>query len=129
MSERGNFTTGVILGTMLGVALGLLFAPESGDNTRARLSRRREELKRLAQEQAGRTAEQVRRTADDLASRVRANADEFVTRARTVADDVVERGRSLLEERADQLRQAYQTGRDAVVNSPDSPAGNADEPE
>jgi gas vesicle protein len=128
MSERGNFAAGVILGTMLGMALGILFAPEDGEHTRARLRRRREEYERLAREQAGRTADQMRRTADDLASRVRANTDEFVTLARAVAEDVVERGRSLLEERTDQLRRAYQTGRDAVVNPPGNPNGTDDEP-
>ncbi|HLN13149.1 MAG TPA: YtxH domain-containing protein [bacterium] len=103
MSERRDFAGGLLLGVLVGAALGVLFAPAAGNETRERLRREGEQLRDRAREQAERVTEQARRKADEVASRVR-----------STAGDVLERGRSVIEERAERLRDAYQAGRDSA---------------
>src|SRR5579875_889490 len=115
MNERRDFVAGVMLGALLGVALGILFAPAAGQETRDRLRREGEQLRARARDQADR----VRRTADEVAGRVRANADEIVTRVRSTAGDVLERGRGALDETTGRLRDAFESGREAVLRRSD----------
>jgi gas vesicle protein len=103
MSERRDFAGGLLLGVLVGAALGVLFAPAAGNETRERLRRESDQLRERAREHAERVAEQARRTADEVVSRVRSSAG-----------DVIDRGRSVIEERAERLRDAYQSGRDAA---------------
>ena len=104
MSERQNFAGGLLLGTLIGAAFGVLFAPAPGTETRDRLRREGEQLRDRTKEQADRLSEQARRTADEVVSRVR-----------STAGDMLDRGRSVMSERADRLRDAYQSGRDAAL--------------
>ena len=52
MSERGGFGS-FLLGLGVGAVLGFLFAPEPGDASRTKLSRKLGELRDLAAEKAG----------------------------------------------------------------------------
>jgi len=52
MSERGGFGS-FLLGLGVGAVLGFLFAPEPGDASRTKLSRKLRELRDLASEKAG----------------------------------------------------------------------------
>jgi gas vesicle protein len=82
MTERRDFAFGILFGAMMGLAIGLLFAPQTGNETRARIRREGGRLR-----------------------------DDFVARARDAAGDAVSRGRSAFEEGTDRLRQAFETGR------------------
>src|SRR2546426_203645 len=118
MEEPRDFLSGLIVGGLLGAALGLLFAPDVGERTRERLRKQGEELGSRAREQADRVAERVRETAGDVAERVRERADEFATKARSTAEDVLEHGRTVLEEKSGRLKRAYQEGRDSAGGRP-----------
>jgi len=53
VSERGSGFGSFLLGLGLGAVLGFLFAPEPGDATRTKLTRRLRGLRELATEKAG----------------------------------------------------------------------------
>lgn len=52
-SERESGVGSFVLGIVVGVALGLLFAPEGGEALRGKLARRLRALRALAAEKAG----------------------------------------------------------------------------
>lgn len=52
--KTGDFLAGVFVGALIGAALGLLFAPEPGEETRERVVERARKLKEAASER-GRT--------------------------------------------------------------------------
>jgi len=95
MEEPRDFLSGLIVGGLIGAAFGLLFAPEPGDRTRERLRRQSGEWGGRAREQADRVA-------------------EIATKARSSADDVIKRGRDTFDEKTDQLRRAFEDGRDST---------------
>jgi gas vesicle protein len=59
----GGFAAGVIFGAMLGAGIALMFAPERGDTTRRRLSRRLTRLREEAAEGLERAGARTRREA------------------------------------------------------------------
>lgn len=127
MDDSRDFMSGLIIGGLVGVAVGLLFAPEAGDQTRERVRKQSREWTSRARESAERVADQVRTTAGDVVERVREGADEIAERARTTTGDVLQRGRAVVDEKADRLRRAYKEGRDSAgwsherSNAPENP--------
>ena len=115
MNARRGVATGIVLGGLTGVALGLLLAPASGQETRTRLRREGERLGDRAHQQVNCVAEHVRRTADDAGDRIWVGANEVSSRARTAVSDTVERGRTVLHDRSERLREAFQSGWDAML--------------
>lgn len=70
MSEReggSSFLIGFIIGTLAGVAVGLLYAPKSGKETRALLKEKVGEVR----EKAGEMTEKAREVASEAGKRVR----------------------------------------------------------
>lgn len=128
MNERRDFALGLFLGSLLGAALAILYAPRTGEETRARIRRQSEELGQRARERAGEVAVRVRQRADEVVDRVRESADEFVMQAREAADDVVDRGRTILEQKSERLRRAFVSGRDAVAGRSAEQSRDTDEP-
>jgi len=90
------FLAGLILGGLTGAVVALLFAPQSGEETRRQLQEKGIELR----ERAETSAAQVRERYEDLAVEVRAKAEE-----------VSERGREILETRKAQLQEAVEEGK------------------
>jgi len=98
MSEDNKFPY-FFLGLGLGVAVGLLFAPKSGSETRELLLQKADEGK-----------EYLKRQGEQL---------------RSSAGDAIERGRSALARQRDQLSAAVEAGRQAyrdAVETAEAPA-------
>jgi gas vesicle protein len=100
MSDRdefGAFLVGFIVGGLSGAVVALLFAPQSGEETRAFIKDKSIELRDKAQI----TAEEAIARAEAAAAEARARADELAKQLRDrgqgVIEDVRERGKSAME--------------------------------
>ena len=100
MSDRdefGAFLVGFIVGGLSGAVVALLFAPQSGEETRALIKDKSIELRDKAQI----TAEEAIARADAAAAEARARADDLARqlreRGQTVVEDVRERGKTAVE--------------------------------
>lgn len=100
MSDRdefGAFLVGFIVGGLTGAVVSLLFAPQSGEETRALIKDKSIELR----DKASVTAEQALQKAEAVATEARARADELAkelkTRGETIVSDVKSRGKSALD--------------------------------
>ena len=111
MSDRdefGAFLVGFIVGGLSGAVVALLFAPQSGEETRALIKDKSVELRDKAQisaeeaiARAEAAAAEARARADDLARQLRERGqgvyDDVRERGKTVYDDVRERGKSAVD--------------------------------
>ena len=87
MDENNNSLSYFFLGLGLGVAVGLLFAPKSGAETRDLIMNNADEGK-----------EYLRRQGEGI---------------RDTATDLVDRGRSVINKQKDQINQAVEAGKQA----------------
>jgi gas vesicle protein len=94
MSEN-NFLKGLVVGGLLGLAAGLLFAPKSGKETRADICNRTEELLRAAKEEYEKGVEKT---------------SELYQTARADISGIAESGKQKIEETGSRLKQAVDAG-------------------
>jgi len=113
MSDRdefGAFLVGFIVGGLSGAVVALLFAPQSGEETRALIKDKSIELRDKAQM----TAEEAIARAEAVAADARARADELTRqlrdRSQEVVEDVRERGKSAMEAVRKTPKKADETG-------------------
>jgi gas vesicle protein len=100
--EFGAFLVGFIVGGVAGAVVSLLFAPQSGEETRALIRDKSIELRDRAAE-----------TAEDALARAEAAAAE----ARTRAEELARQARSRAEELAREVRTRGEGALDAVRKS------------
>ena len=100
MSDRdefGAFLVGFIVGGLSGAVVALLFAPQSGEETRTLIKDKSIELRDKAQI----SAEEAIARAEAAAADARARADELARQLRErgqgMVEDVRERGKSAVE--------------------------------
>jgi gas vesicle protein len=100
MSERdefGAFLVGFIVGGLSGAVVALLFAPQTGEETRALIKDKSIELRDKAQQ----TAEEALARAEATAQEARARADELARqlkeRGQEVYEDVRERSKGAVD--------------------------------
>lgn len=86
-SDRGGFTTGLLVGAVVGAAIALLFAPKSGEQTR-------QQLKDLADQQKDNLKNEWEKTKDKVATavdNVREKADLAAQHAENTVDTYAEK--------------------------------------
>ncbi|MCE9647863.1 MAG: YtxH domain-containing protein [Chloroflexi bacterium] len=100
MSDRdefGAFLVGFVVGGLTGAVVALLFAPQTGEETRALIKDKSIELRDKAQM----TAEEAYARAEQAAKEARHRAEELAhearERAEQLANEVRERGKGALE--------------------------------
>jgi gas vesicle protein len=93
-SRGWEFFTGFLMGGVVGAAVALLLAPQSGEETREMIRERGLEL----EDRAGDYVGEARRRAEDLAEDTRRRADEARQRGRMVLDEQRSRIESAIEE-------------------------------
>jgi len=122
MSERdefGAFLVGFIVGGLSGAVAALLFAPQSGEETRAVIKERSIELRDKAAEEA----EVAWKRAEAAAIEARDKAEEFTKQAMTQSEEITlkarERGKELVENTKESVKKA--TGRGKKLEEIEAP--------
>lgn len=93
MAEKTDFLAGLVIGTLVGIGLGMLFAPEAGERTRERLRGK-----------AGEMGGRLRGSAEEMTDRLRDRMDEVGGRMRTA----YERGRETMQQKRDDILERVQ---------------------
>ena len=101
MSDEGRgaeFLAGVIIGGLIGAAVGLLLAPQPGDETRAQLREKGIELR----ERVAELSEEARKKAEELHEEGRTAIEEQTARVKEAIDEgkkaATKKKKDLLEE-------------------------------
>lgn len=94
MNRSGkDFTFGLLTGTFIGAAVALLYAPDSGSNTRDKLSYRLstylDELNKLI--------DQLKDEKEKISSDAKQKSDKIVSDAKKQADDLIKEAETLLQ--------------------------------
>jgi gas vesicle protein len=113
MSERdefGAFLVGFIVGGLTGAVVALLFAPQSGQETRALIKDKSIELRDKAQV----TAEEAYARAEELATDARHRAEELTKEARARAAELTNEVRERATELTNEVRERGKSAMDAV---------------
>ncbi len=115
MSERdefGAFLVGFIVGGLTGAVVALLFAPQSGEETRAVIKERSIELRDKAAEEAEaawkraeEAALEARTKAEDLLKQAQAQGEEITLKAREKGQELVETTKSKSKELVDTTKE------------------------
>jgi gas vesicle protein len=125
MSEQDSdfvtFLAGFIVGGLVGTAVALLLAPQSGEETRAVIREKGIEIKdrtiATAEEtraRAEKALEEARIRADEALEDVRARAEEVTRLTRERAIELQQRGQVVLEEQKSRFDSVVETGKKAV---------------
>lgn len=94
---------GFLVGSVIGVATALLFAPRSGEETRAEIRDRAVELR-------DRTTETVK----DTVSQAKSRAYEIKGTVAEKAEELKQRGQQVISRKLDDVSQAAETGKQRV---------------
>jgi gas vesicle protein len=121
--EFGAFLVGFIVGGLSGAVVALLFAPQSGEETRALIKDKSIELRDKAQM----SAEEAVARAEAAAAEARARADEMSKqlrdRSQQMMDDARERGKGVM----DDVRERSKSAMDAVRSKVNKPSDESSE--
>ncbi|HEX8992301.1 MAG TPA: YtxH domain-containing protein [Anaerolineales bacterium] len=98
--EFGSFLVGFIVGGLTGAVVSLLFAPQSGEETRALIRDKSIELR----DRAADTAEEALARAEAAAAEARTRADELSKVARARAEDLAKEMRARGQEAVEAVR-------------------------
>jgi len=107
--EDNNRLSYFFLGMGLGVAIGILFAPKSGEETRELLRTKADEGKNYMKKRSV----EVRDSASNVVERGKKVVSERVERGKEVVSERVERGKAVVAKQKDQLAAAVEAGKAA----------------
>lgn len=120
-SDFGAFLSGLVIGGLVGAAVALLLAPQSGEETRTVIVEKSIELKDRAMEQAegartkvGEVAGAARERVTDAAEQARTKAGEVAAATKEKAAGLQQRGQVVLEEQKERLEKAIEAGKQAA---------------
>ncbi len=112
--DLGSFLSGLIIGGLVGAAVALLLAPQSGEETRTLIREKGIELK----DRAAETAEEARMRAESAAADARARADDLAAQARERAEELRRRGMEVYTEQRGRIETAINAGKEAAQRGP-----------
>jgi gas vesicle protein len=109
-AEVGAFFAGVLIGGLVGAAMALLMAPQSGAETRQQIGRASHDLRDRAQDML----EDARERAEATIADARRRAERIIEEARERAEHIVKEARSMAEQA---MRDAKAAAERAVPSS------------
>lgn len=95
-SDFGAFLSGFVIGGLVGAAVALLLAPQSGEDTRTLIRDKGIELR-----------DQVEQSATDA----RVKAEQIADQAKSKAEELQQRGQVILEEQKSRIEEAVEAGK------------------
>ncbi|MBG0783704.1 MAG: YtxH domain-containing protein [Anaerolineaceae bacterium] len=101
-NDFGAFLIGFIVGGLTGAAVSLLFAPQSGEDTRAFIRDKAIELRDKGSE----VYEDVRVKAEDTWKETKVKAGEWSQAAKEKTDELITKGEKVLDENREKLAEA-----------------------
>ena len=117
MPERTNdLLTGMLIGGIIGAALGVLFAPKSGKETREDIARKTDEMLSKAKEEYEAALEKSKRlyeTAVKKAQVLQSLAQEKVGDVEETVTDLAEKGKEAFLDNKNRFKRALDAGIDA----------------
>lgn len=118
MADSKDFFIGVLVGSAIGAAAALLYAPQAGTDTRLLLKEKAGEAKERGTE----LAQQAKGKATDLVHTAQARVTDATSTARTKvsdlahqAQDLADRGRLVVERQKEAITTAVEAGRQAYT--------------
>lgn len=136
--DTGAFLAGFVIGGLVGAAAALIMAPQSGEETRARIAERGDYLRHTGEERlqdyrlkaeqaAGQAQEQARIVLDEGRERVAGS----IERGQQEADKVAERSKVKISEKLGEIRgkakEATETAEEKLEEGIDSAQETVDE--
>lgn len=121
MAERDGgleFFAGFVIGGLVGAAVALILAPQSGEETRAQIKERGIELKT----RAGELAVEARERAEELSDEARKRAEEFSLETRKKVEEIIADARVRLEEVLEEGRKAAVKRKEELLAKAKGPA-------
>ena len=118
MADSKDFFIGVLVGSAIGAAAALLYAPQAGTDTRLMLKDKASEAK----DRTAEFAQQAKGKATDLVHTAQARVGDVTTQAKSrvgdlahQAQDLADRGRQVVERQKEALTSAVEAGRQAYT--------------
>ncbi len=97
-SDFGAFLAGFVIGGLVGAATALILAPQSGQETRAQIASRSEDLRHMGEERFQQARETAVSYAGDYTEKVQEATSQAQERARIVLDSGKEQAAKLREQ-------------------------------
>ena len=114
MSEKTNdFLKGVLIGGLIGAAVGILFAPKSGKETREDIARKTEDIIKKAKDEYELAVEKSKmayESAIKKAKEIQMMAREKVDDVEEAVSDLTEKGKETLLDNKTRLKKAIDAG-------------------
>lgn len=98
-NDFGAFLIGFIVGGLTGAAVSLLFAPQTGEETRTLIHDKAIELR----DRAAETVEEARQHAEEALEDAKQKTEEWSKLAKQQADELLHKGEHALEESREKL--------------------------
>ena len=117
MSERNSdLLKGLFVGGLIGMALGVLFAPKSGKETREDITRKADELLAKAKEEYGKAIEKTKTAHDESVNNLKdlgASAEEKAVEAESKVSEFAHLGAEVIKSNKNRLKMAIDAGLEA----------------
>ncbi|MGD0280462.1 MAG: YtxH domain-containing protein [Smithella sp.] len=117
MSEgNSDLLKGFFVGGLIGMALGILFAPKSGKETREDITRKADELLAKAKEEYGKVTEKTKTAHDESVNNLKdleTSEEEKTMEAESKVSEFAHQGAEVIKRNKNRLKMAIDAGLEA----------------